>query len=269
VLYLTLISLALWLIGLLYSTVQLARRRARAGIFIVLIALVASALFCVSTSASALIMWHDFRLTLAIVAVGIGSSVIGVVMWLKERRAEEFRSDRSYGLLYAGLGLFMLVSTLILPTLPAQLNPPPPTRFVIASPTITRTLATSQTPLVTASFTALPSLTFTPTPLPSLTHTPTIAPLVVSPTRGIPTETRTPTASPCTVTARQNVNLRESPSLNATRLTTIPFNTVLAASAKSEDGNWWRVTFEGQTGWVSAEFVNADPRCSVIPTASP
>jgi hypothetical protein len=261
---LTLISITLLLFGLLYSTIRTARRPARAGVFIVPVALLTSLLFCVSIAAAALIQWHDLRLTLAVLVAGIGSLLIGVVMWLKERHAEAFRADRSFGLLYAGVGLLILVSTLIVPTLPAQLNPPPPTRFVIASPTITRTLAASRTPLVTATRTALPTLTFTPTALPSLTFTPTPVPLVVSPTRGIPTASVTPTASPCTVTVRQNVNLRAEPSLSASRLATIPFNTELSVSAKSADGNWWRVTYEGQTGWVSAEFVNADPRCADI-----
>lgn len=266
---LTLASIVLLLFGLLYSTVRVARRRARAGIFVVIIALLTSGLFCLSTSAAALMMWHDVRLTLAVLAAGAGSLVIGIVMWLKERRADEFHADRSFGLLYAGIGVFVVISTLILPTLPAQLNPPPPTRFVIASPTITRTLAASQTPLVTATRTALPTLTFTSTPLPSLTHTPTPVPLIVSPTRGIPTITFTPTMSPCTATVRQNVNLREAPALTATRLTTIPFNVVLPVSARSADGDWWRVTYEGQTGWVSAEFVNADSRCAQVPTLTP
>ena len=228
-----------------------------------------STLFCISTAAAAIIQWHDIRLTLAVVVAGIGSVLVGIVTWLKERYADDFRADRSFGLLYVGIGLLILVSTLVFPTLPAQLNPPPLTRILIATPTITRTVAASRTPAVTVTPSALPTLTFTPTPLPSLTFTPTPIPLVVSPTRGLPTGTQTPTVSPCTVTVRQNVNLRAEASLSAARLATIPFNTVLAVTAISADGDWWRVTYEGQSGWVSDGFVNADPRCDAVATLAP
>jgi hypothetical protein len=62
-----------------------------------------------------------------------------------------------------------------------------------------------------------------------------------------------------------NVNLRESPDLDAELLLTIPFDTVVSLFAQSEDGEWWFTEYEGQAGWLKAEFLTLTASCELLP----
>ncbi|MBZ0289639.1 MAG: SH3 domain-containing protein [Anaerolineae bacterium] len=83
------------------------------------------------------------------------------------------------------------------------------------------------------------------------------------------------------VITRLNSNLREGFSTDAKVLATIPFGTQLTVTARTERNNWVRVTYNGQTGWVSSgvlrftqgilsslPFINADGQ-EVQPSAQP
>ncbi|OCA84655.1 SH3 domain-containing protein [Bacillus sp. FJAT-27986] len=50
-----------------------------------------------------------------------------------------------------------------------------------------------------------------------------------------------------------NVNLRETASASGAKLTTIPVNTVVTATEQS--GDWYKVTYNGYTGWVSGAYL--------------
>ncbi|MBL8134539.1 MAG: SH3 domain-containing protein [Anaerolineae bacterium] len=65
----------------------------------------------------------------------------------------------------------------------------------------------------------------------------------------------------CVVTVNFNLNLRTAPSVDAERLLTIPYTSVLAATERTDD-NWWHVTYEGIEGWVSGEYLTADAACA-------
>lgn len=65
----------------------------------------------------------------------------------------------------------------------------------------------------------------------------------------------------CVVTVNFNLNLRTAPSVDAERLLTIPYTSVLAATERTDD-NWWRITYEGIEGWVCGEYLTADPSCA-------
>jgi uncharacterized protein YgiM (DUF1202 family) len=54
------------------------------------------------------------------------------------------------------------------------------------------------------------------------------------------------------VTAQPTLNLRKDPNSTAQILTTIPFGTKLDVLATS--GTWYKVTYNGQTGWVDATY---------------
>ncbi|MGN1402355.1 MAG: SH3 domain-containing protein [Bacillus sp. (in: firmicutes)] len=50
-----------------------------------------------------------------------------------------------------------------------------------------------------------------------------------------------------------NLNLRSTPATSGTVLLTIPKSTVVTATAKS--GDWYKVTYNGKTGWVSGGYL--------------
>ncbi len=53
-----------------------------------------------------------------------------------------------------------------------------------------------------------------------------------------------------------NLQFRRSPDAQSESLNLIPSGTQLIVSARSADGGWLQTTFEGQIGWVSADFVS-------------
>jgi hypothetical protein len=111
--------------------------------------------------------------------------------------------------------------------------------------------------------------TFTPMPSPTATAArPAIATLMPLPTLArtdTPTPTLTPTlGSPCQVETLFNVNLRARADLESERLATIPFETQIDGFGHAADFGWWYVEYAGQTGWVSAEFVSAEPACYTL-----
>ncbi len=58
------------------------------------------------------------------------------------------------------------------------------------------------------------------------------------------------------VNTRFNANLRAEPQVDAEILNTIPFNTVIEANARSSDGNWLRVSYLDEQGWVLIALVS-------------
>lgn len=129
----------------------------------------------------------------------------------------------------------------------------------------------AQRPTATATIT----LTFTPssTPTPTITRTPraTDSP---TPTR-IRFTTATPTLTatlpnPCLATSLYNVNLRDYPALEESRvLATIPFDTVLTVYAPNPDKTWWYTDYNGTVGWLSGEFIRLTPACNNLPPRRP
>ena len=69
-------------------------------------------------------------------------------------------------------------------------------------------------------------------------------------------------AGTCQAVVRNNLNLRAAASADSERLLTIPYSTLLTIAAPTEDG-WWQVTYDGQTGWVSGEFLDMAGACAL------
>ncbi|MFN8419233.1 MAG: SH3 domain-containing protein [Anaerolineae bacterium] len=257
---------------------RLLRHDSQAGLISILLALgggIGLALSSISTSLDGEV---DARILALALIAGVVTVLVGGVLWLRERKLESYQPSRSFGLLYIGVGFFVSISAIMLPTIPVQLHTPP-TVAVTATITPTRTLMPTRTPLMTFTPTGIPTATTTPTPLPTLTLTPTRPPLLL-PTRINQTATsasnvtnvpQTPSSGSavCTVTVLQNVNLRSQPTTESARIITIPFDTVLNVSGKSTDGQWWQVRYENQAGWVSAEFVQPGADCGKVPVVQP
>lgn len=81
----------------------------------------------------------------------------------------------------------------------------------------------------------------------------------------IPTERITVSETKATYVVKQALNLRSGWSTSYRVLSVIPANTVVEGYVTSN--NWVKVTYNGQTGFVSAEFL--DDGSSVEPTPSP
>lgn len=119
----------------------------------------------------------------------------------------------------------------------------------------------------TATATLTPTMTLTPTP--TVTRTP-LATLSPTPVRErFATATPSPTATlpnPCQATADFNVNMRDLPSLEDTKvLQSIPFGSSFDAFGSNEEGTWWFVNYEGIQGWVSDEFITVTRACYNLP----
>ncbi len=70
----------------------------------------------------------------------------------------------------------------------------------------------------------------------------------------------------CTVTTQNIMNLRAEPSVNSTDLDDVAFATPLSVSQVATvpgDPNspWYRVTYNGQTGWIAGPFVTTSGTC--------
>jgi uncharacterized hydrophobic protein (TIGR00271 family) len=128
--------------------------------------------------------------------------------------------------------------------------PPTPTQTATPGPTPTAT--------PTATSTQTPTATPTTTPTVILSDTPTILP-TETPTQ-TPTHTVTPSPTPRTaqVIYPYGINLRTLPAVSAPILTLIPDGaTVILLDEQSgnDEQLWQHVIYNGQTGWVAAEFL--------------
>ncbi|VAW31999.1 hypothetical protein MNBD_CHLOROFLEXI01-2770 [hydrothermal vent metagenome] len=134
--------------------------------------------------------------------------------------------------------------------------PPTPT----ATPLPTRIFTPGPTPTLTNTPTWTPSpqptntVTFTPTVLPTETAVNTATPTLT------PTATETPTATPQTAVVSYpfGINLRATPSLTAEIIAVVLGETVviLLDGVETADGfDWQQVMVDGQTGWLSAAFL--------------
>jgi hypothetical protein len=263
---LTQLSFVLLFAGLIFTVLGLlvGMLRRRAGIIPVLFSLAACVTFAVST-VNTVLHGEANAQTIGIQAIiGIIIFLVSLIIAVRELRRPDYSSQQSVGLLYAGVGLFSAVCAVMLPVIPLQFNWEPPT-LPLPSMTLSPTSAPIRT-LITATSAA--TNTFTPTPIPSLTPTPTFT---VIPTRTIPTATPTLRVS-CEATTRENVNLRSGAGTEFQRLTTISQGVRVQVEGRTENtsGEWLRIRYEDQRGWISAQFAVLDDECGdQVPTITP
>jgi uncharacterized protein YraI len=62
-----------------------------------------------------------------------------------------------------------------------------------------------------------------------------------------------------------NLRLRASPSRDAETLAVIPFTTALDLVARTSDAAWFFTRYDGQEGWVDAQFLNLSASCTDVP----
>jgi uncharacterized protein YraI len=78
---------------------------------------------------------------------------------------------------------------------------------------------------------------------------------------GTPTQPQQPTPQPSgfIVTTVSNLNLRTGPGSNNPALLVIPRGQSATVVGRNADASWLRVTYNNVTGWVSANYVTANP----------
>ncbi len=148
--------------------------------------------------------------------------------------------------------LFILIAALVLILTPAcalgnlmsREEAPPPTPTRTPKPTFTPTPLDTPTPIVapTNTPTATPVETATPVP----TNTPEVPP------------TETPTNTPETARAVINnptVNVRSGPGTNYSNIGQARNGERYDITGKNAGGNWYQINFNGQTAWVTSQFV--------------
>ncbi len=174
--------------------------------------------------------------------------------------------------------LLILVAALVLVLTPAcaltnlvaREEAPPPTPTRTPKPTFTPTPLDTPTPIVAP--------TNTPTPTPLATDTP-----VPTPTPEVP-PTATPTNTPETARAVINnptVNVRSGPGTNYSAIGQARNGERYDITGKNAAGNWYQINFNGQSGWVTSQYVIVEgdpvsvqvagniPAAPVQPTARP
>jgi dienelactone hydrolase len=67
------------------------------------------------------------------------------------------------------------------------------------------------------------------------------------------------------VTTRDSMNLRLGAGREHSVVAVVPFNTRLPALSRSADSAWIRVDYNGQIGWLSAEFLNIEGDANALP----
>lgn len=119
--------------------------------------------------------------------------------------------------------------------------------------------------------TPTPTITLTPTPTITRTPRPTATPLPTIERFMTSTPTLTPTLpNPCLATANFNVNMRDFPDLDESDiLITIPWQSAFQVFYSNLDRTWWFGQFEGEAGWISAEFISLTRNCDDLPQRRP
>lgn len=109
-----------------------------------------------------------------------------------------------------------------------------------------------EAPEPTAVPTAVPTLepTLAPTPEPS----PSPAEAAAMAATPVPS----PTATPGVTVVNDFVNLRAGPGTNYDLVGRLNQGQTARVTGKSSDGQWWQISVEGKTVWVSGQFVQAN-----------
>lgn len=137
---------------------------------------------------------------------------------------------------------------------------PPPTRTPIPTFTPSPTYDVLATMVADAAIATATASAPTITPTPTNTETPTVTP--------------TPTVAVAKVVVKSPVNIRVGPSTLHLLMGSAQPGESFTVTAKSNDGAWWQIDYNGQTGWLFGELVEAQNIETVavavsIPTAPP
>ena len=136
-------------------------------------------------------------------------------------------------------------------------------------PSDTPTPEPSDTPTPEPTDTPTPEPTETPTPEPTATPTPTKAP-TKAPT---PTPTKAPSYTykdlDTTLYVIDTVNVRTLPSTNGNIIGQFPTGTAVHVTGQCNETKWYRVDYNGQTGYCANNYLTATPTATPTPSPTP
>lgn len=100
---------------------------------------------------------------------------------------------------------------------------------------------------------------------PTATPTPE-ATMTVGAAQNTSAEATVDSSTTCTIVVDYNLNLRDKPTTDAsTVLLSIPYGTTITTTGRTSD-DWYKVDYQGQTGWVSGTYVTPQATCSQLAT---
>ncbi len=229
----------------------------------------------------------------ATIGLGVALLLMSVITFIIERGKSARPLAQRRSVFGIGLGLLLVAAIFITPlagrlsssgqrNLSAPASTPNNGSTVNVAVVGGNAVSSSPTPTLAKPITVVPThtpdaallqMSATPTRFPGPTPTPTNTPFIIATsTSGSVMDTNQSAGQAaaaqitgCMAVVRQNVNLRSGPGTSFQLLTTIPFSTTLNVSAKNKTADWWHVSYENQSGWVSGDYVNVDADCATLP----
>ncbi len=251
----------------LISLIQAARKEAQAGCWSTISILLGFSLLTASFILSSLsedVTGLSLPIMLSIL---VALAVISLVVYVLERRGDEFRQLFSRGLLGLGTSILLGIAFWLIPFIPQQIFPlPTPTPIAqairntpvsAADANIIPTDAQTSQSTPTQQATIEPTATYTPMPSPSPTRT---RRAYVPPTPTVTPEA-TVVAEECDGQVTVNLNVRAEPDTDSDIVAIIPEGQYIALYGRSDNGTWWLTEYENEEGWVFGEYLTLDPIC--------
>lgn len=204
------------------------------------------------------------------IIIGIGVILAGVVLFIIETRRANPELNRSQGILTIGVSILLLATVLIGPVIEERVSQ----LTLDGVATAQEANDGSPTPGVV---TATPATQPTADALSLVTNTPEAIRITVEnplPTRYVyttPIVTATTEVdevsadAECEGVVQNNLNLRANPSVNGQLILTIPSGETVPVYARKADASWLYTAYEGNTGWVSTEYVALNAGCEYLP----
>ncbi|HVO71104.1 MAG TPA: SH3 domain-containing protein [Aggregatilineaceae bacterium] len=115
---------------------------------------------------------------------------------------------------------------------------------------------------------AAPTNTLSPSQVAPVASSPTQAAVSGSANSGSAGDGNVMTVAPCTLLTTMLANIRPDPSRLHSPLGSVPEKSVLLASGRSSDGQWWHVPYGSQDGWINTGAVIASASCASAPVVS-
>ncbi|MEO8607320.1 MAG: SH3 domain-containing protein [Chloroflexota bacterium] len=114
----------------------------------------------------------------------------------------------------------------------------------------------TQSPAMPTEVTIRPTLITFPSPTP----TPVVTQVSVA---NAANPEATQEAATCTITPIYNLNLRDKSNTDGKIYLSIPYGTQITTDGRTAD-DWYKVTYNGQAGWVSGEYVSKVAACADV-----
>lgn len=118
-----------------------------------------------------------------------------------------------------------------------------------AIPLVATSTNTAMPPPATPTATVLPTETASPKPTPDVQATATAT--------ARDAESEEPSGEEAIVTVQGDMNVRSGPGTDAERIGGATAGEEYVITGRSEDGEWWQIDYNGETGWIYASFVLA------------